>query len=654
MAAHYLKVAPRVVRMPPVSPTTSVFFEETNRQVFIRREGDTVVRVLSVESAQLNTTIEFPTSGVILSMKLSPDNQVLAVQRTKKKIEFVNLRSDSRAIYSQTCKKRDTQLLGFHWVFENEIVFITSSGLELYSVNVARHSLKHVKSYNVPCNWFVYSHTDNLLLLSSISNANTLHPFLFKKGGAIMRLTKFTVDMPMYNQQPQVLLERDVVVARIYGRLCLLFIKNGSPAEVAVCALKRDSGIVKTDSLVLGMAGRFAINIIDNLIVVHHQLSKMSMIFDLKWNKEPLPGDLAGANIVRAHDPVTSPLPIAPIFLNDEEGNPRECEAYTATWIVFAPDILIDANLGALWTLTLDLEPLTHMLENKALLVDFLLRRRDGRQLILSSICEGLMPQTQCSLPTLSKIFDHIHRVAATCFEAQPSLRDAAKAVTLDNPATADRLCHRHYLVITQAEMCIKVFSSVQDEEATGVSFKFMFAVLVEYIRSLNQYGIDVEPSSYIMVIELLARNKRYYQLHQFLQYHVVTDSKPVACTLLALESKYPPTFQLALDMLKRTAVSSEEILEGLLSKNMLLPAMRFLRSLGPTAVATVSPRRFLEAAYCTKDPVIFHTAFKFFQKRNFELRKDSKFAEGELCEVYVQRFCELFGEEALELDSTC
>lgn len=76
---------------------------------------------------------------------------------------------------------------------------------------------------------------------------------------------------------------------------------------------------------------------------------------------------------------------------------------------------------------------------------------------------------------------------------------------------------------------------------------------------------------------------------------------------LLSLENIYAPAFQLALDMLKRLATANEEILDVLVSKDQLLVALRFLRGLGPEAVATVSPRRFLEAAYNTKDASLFY-----------------------------------------------
>ena len=73
------------------------------------------------------------------------------------------------------------------------------------------------------------------------------------------------------------------------------------------------------------------------------------------------------------------------------------------------------------------------------------------------------------------------------------------------------------------------------------------------------------------MVINLLIHNNRFYQLHQFLQYHVIADSVPVACQLLSLEQRYPPAGQLALDMLKRLNSVPGSIIEVLLLRQQVI-----------------------------------------------------------------------------------
>ena len=93
---------------------------------------------------------------------------------------------------------------------------------------------------------------------------------------------------------------------------------------------------------------------------------------------------------------------------------------------------------------------------------------------------------------------------------------------------------------------------------------KRLVAVLMEYIRSLNQQRIPVQHYLYEILINTLVHCNCFYQLHQFLQYHVISDSKPLACLMLSLDNVYPPAHQLALDMLKRLGTANEEIVEGL------------------------------------------------------------------------------------------
>lgn len=143
------------------------------------------------------------------------------------------------------------------------------------------------------------------------------------------------------------------------------------------------------------------------------------------------------------------------------------------------------------------------------------------------------------------------------------------------------------------------------------------------------------------LVITTLVHKQAYYQLHQLLQYHVVSDSKPLACLLLSLENLYPAAHQLALDMLKRLGNAHEEIIEVLLSKGQILPVLRYVRSVGKAD--EVCARKFLEAAKANGDPILFYSVYKFFEQRNLRLHNTTAFAKSERCQAYVQHFKTLF-----------
>ncbi|PIK38718.1 hypothetical protein BSL78_24451 [Apostichopus japonicus] len=282
------------------------------------------------------------------------------------------------------------------------------------------------------------------------------------------------------------------------------------------------------------------------------------------------------------------------------------------------------------------------MIPEKKRLIDFLLFRRDSKKVILSVIKSALMPGQQLGLATIAQMFDKFNTVCRSHLDFQQ--QSSTQFVEGAGKPIPVHFYNGGRILIQQPDLYTHVLSPCAENKE--IPYKFIVAVLVEYIRSLNQYHIPVQHFLYELIINTLVHHNCFYQLHQFLQYHVLNDSKPIACLLLSLESCYPPAHQLALDMLKRVSTANEEIVEVLLSKNQLLPALRFLRSVGGSDNA--SARKFLEAAQNTEDNLLFFTVFKFFEQRNLRLRGDFHFMPGEHCEKYVKHFESLFGYDAL------
>ena len=79
--------------------------------------------------------------------------------------------------------------------------------------------------------------------------------------------------------------------------------------------------------------------------------------------------------------------------------------------------------------------------------------------------------------------------------------------------------------IISQINFKIKIFFWNIFQE---IPYKFKVAVMIEYIRSLSQRDIPVQHYLYELIINVLVHNNCFYQLHQFLQYHVLSDSKPL------------------------------------------------------------------------------------------------------------------------------
>ncbi|KAL0117986.1 hypothetical protein PUN28_008988 [Cardiocondyla obscurior] len=639
---YYLELSPDPIRFESVSCLTNVFFDDSKQQVFAVRSGG-VTGVL-VKGPDQNLNFRMEDKGPVISIKFSPDMNILAIQRTNTSVEFVNYSSVSGldyAEYSQSCKGKNATILGFVWTHGTEILVVTDHGVELFQVNPEKRNVRALKCLSLGVNWFVFCPKSYLVLLSSGTIGNQIQA-LHVTPGNLHKLTKFEIEHGVTKPGKLAVSERDVALAVLYGTPCIILLRHQPGANrsigtafVYVYTVHKMMTIKKSHMLKLDVGGRFAINVVDNLIIVHHQASKTSMIFDIM-----LSGVSDGT--VMHHTNITTAKPIKPFnlkvpgaTLSDQMYQP--CQLYSPNWVVFQPNIIIDVKLGCLWYIELRLETLVKLITDKVLLVEFLMHRSNAKQ-ILIQVLQSFMNQLPVSLMEMPIIFDKLNSVYRNYLESEiqnqmgTPLQNNVKNVTIltDN--------FKYKLLLDQSDMYSHILSKFPEDT---IEPKMIIWVLLEYIRSLAEHGIPVQHYLHELVITTLVHRKAYYQLHQLLQYHVVADSKPLACLLLSLENLYPAAHQLALDMLKRLGNAHEEIIEVLLSKGHILAALRYVRSAG--MADQISARKFLEAAKATDDATLFHSVFKFFEQRNLRLHNTTAFTKGEHCQPYVQYFKYLF-----------
>ncbi|XP_029516905.1 regulator of MON1-CCZ1 complex-like isoform X1 [Oncorhynchus nerka] len=651
---HYLELCENPVQFENASSVNNVFFDEANKQVFAVRSGGATGVVVKGPDDKNSVAFRMDDKGEVKCIKFSIGNKILAVQRTPKSVDFINFIPDYPHLEcSQECKMKNASILGFCWTNWNEIVFITDQGIEVYQVLPDKRNLKLLKSQSVNVNWYMYCPETAVILLSTTAQGNVLQPFAFKSG-TMSKMPKFEIELPVVPKPAKLnLTERDIAVATIYGQLYVMYLKHHSRttdspcAEVVLYQLPREGSCKKTNVLKLNTTGKFALNVVDNLVVVHHQSSQTSIIFDIKL-REP---DCA----LNVHQPVLPGRSIHPyrIPLTGLAAVPTQppvpCELYSSSWSVFQPDIIISASEGYLWYLQVKLPPTVNLLQDKGKLMDFLLRRRDCKMVILSVCAQMLNGGDKGGLPVVATVFDKLNQVYKEYLEAEQTYTVATESGPSRGSAARERPVRRQ-AVIDQSDMYTHVLSSFSEKKDT--SHKFIIAVLMEYIRSLNQVQITVQHYLYELVIKMLVQHKLFYMLHQFLQYHVLSDSKPLVIQQLLHtaqlfhESTYPPAHQLSLDMLKRLSTANDEIVEVLLSRQQVLGALRFIRSVG--GHDNISARKFLDAACQTADQMLFYTIFRFFEQRNLRLRGNPSFNPGEHCEEHVVYFKQVFGEQAV------
>ncbi|XP_025405563.1 regulator of MON1-CCZ1 complex [Sipha flava] len=597
-----------------VSKTTNVFYDEITEQIITVHSGEmTEIIVTSSTRCRENIVFKIEDRGPVSSIKMSLDCNILTMMRTTLSVELMDIKDNTlQSPYFLYCKLKSAKLLGFIWTSNNEILLISDKGVELYQIEGQRPKQRIVfsKSVCLHVNWFIYSNNSKILLLStnSFGDFQPLHI----TSGNITKLAKLEVDLDISPNIPhQSISERNIVLTTVYNILRILVLPTSqSRNEIIVYSLNKMMAFKKSHILRLTHNGKLLINVVDSLIVVHYQHTKSSSVFDIYM-------EAAKEHTISHYLPILDDLSIQRIVPR-EGGSYFSSDLYSHICISFQPNVIIDAKLGFLWHLKLDLAVVSQIITDKCSLIDFLLLRPNSKDTTLQ-VLQNMILQEKSNLIEIGNVFDHINIVNKKNLNKHIM---NTSVLPIDYMIFAESL--RCKVVIEQIDVYKHIFVKLVDqlEKNKGVisEKKLAVSILVEYIRSLTDNKITVEHFLYELLINCLVINKMYYQLHQMIQYHILTDSKPLACLLLSLESIYPPAHQMALDMLHRLNTAHEEITEVLLSKKQIIPAMRYMSKHNMLDHSTY--RKLTELAISTNDSKILHSTREEFIQRNVTSNK--------------------------------
>lgn len=316
----------------------------------------------------------------------------------------------------------------------------------------------------------------------------------------------------------------------------------------------------KSHILKLGYNGRFALNITDNIVIVHHQATKTSHLFDIM-----LPGEKDLTTGIIYHTPIAAGKPIKPFSLKlpslaYDVANTLMCELYSPNWVIFQPDIVIDAKLGCLWKININLESLSILIgDNYVKKIDFLMRRSEAKTILISVIHELLSAQySGIKQPIIQQIFDKLNAVYKQKLDADLFQQMALQTNTKMTDVVKSPVFSR--ILIDQNDMYSLVFSTIID-------LKHFNRILMLYTHSLVKYKITLQQELSKLIITDLIKKKEVNVLHQLLCLSAVNESKALSCFLLSYLGLDKRVFQVALDMLSRLTNAHEIIIEILLEE---------------------------------------------------------------------------------------
>ncbi|CAJ0578715.1 unnamed protein product, partial [Mesorhabditis spiculigera] len=501
--------------------------------------------------------------------------------------------------------------------FTQVVVFVTNNGLELYEINESKKSSKLLKTLNVASDWSTCYHTSNLLLLATGMNAAILQPFIIQ-GKEIIRLKPFTVDFGCSNSKNK-LLERDVAVASIYGAVYVLALRystrDSTASDLLMYRLPTDLNAVPQlrYTLSLGLTGMFGIHVIDNMVIVHHQLSKSSLVFDVGMQPNST-----------SHQPFLKTSLIAAPRLCTVSGQPPAL--YTPSWVMFAPNIVIDPTLGIFASLAV--KPELAEIDDTVSRFRFLMNRSNQKKTILSELTVAIK-ENKLTVRQLKSILETITEkfVVAQIPVLKPS-----------EPVKGQLLVEDVQLLCINQEEMMNVFVALR-EEAT-VSDTRLASTLLAYVSILQSHGLNINPYLLEILVNTLIGANEYAKLHQLLSYKVIEDSKPMAFLLLGFEAKYPPLFQSGVDMLAREG-AHDEIIEVLLSKGNATDALRYLEN--NSALDKSNALKALDSAWSSGDRIQQHVIFQYC------LEKKGRQNWGESFEKFSRDFRKLYRDDELQ-----
>ena len=318
---------------------------------------------------------------------------------------------------------------------------------------------------------------------------------------------------------------------------------------------------------------------IDDVLAVHDRKAGETWLFDISLSGELDTGSvshhqaLGQSTKIRGHP------------------NSRMENEYPVHWVVFAPDIVVDANAGKFYHLKLEILPKNDVVVGESTnavnslemprLISFLLQREGAKNVLLDTLSEWCN-RSETDLGSIGQSFDKINREYRLYIDQQlaPNLALPAGGVFSTSTASpinisksesamslATSLCQApSKVVLDQSDIYTNILSPLLemaacDQGSRSMSIKRVIAIVIEYLRSLSERQIPAQHFLYEILINLLVRSGQWYQLHQLLQYHVIADTKPLACILLSLEGSYSHAFQLAMDMLSRYSNQNLHIL---------------------------------------------------------------------------------------------
>ncbi|KAJ8613679.1 hypothetical protein CTAYLR_003128 [Chrysophaeum taylorii] len=393
------------------------------------------------------------------------------------------------------------RILGFVWSdhggSSQDLVIVTTRGVEFYKVAASRSQCRHVRSltYNTRTYWYLPSH--RLLMLATSSLGAEVRGYWLRT--QVSDLPKFELpppekirklDLPASRYVEAAPVDRDdAALAVLYAQVYLVY-AHRRELQVLFYAVAKDKCVLAKSVKLSPRCGATDAVLCRDDNLVYFWTPRMLQVLDVAATQPLVVAATAVDRVPGTARPGTTSGGAAVFFSRDE-----------GRWVGVAINLSYVAQ---------------HLNDDPRRLVSFLLRRgHDDKELARHA-------------------FD---LVAATAVElmADDDLEDLADLFDL---VAADQL--------SQRLMIKRVF-----DHATDVDDRTLADALVAYLAALHRRRVPVSPSLSDKLARLLVTLNANDELAHFIHFKVLPDS-PQLCDLLLAQPDQPRLHRLAFDALHR------------------------------------------------------------------------------------------------------
>ncbi|CAI4223344.1 unnamed protein product [Auanema sp. JU1783] len=538
----------------------------TNMLCTLRNNGGLGLTCKSLESDQV-ISLRTKDKGATKRVKFSPNKKLVMFHRQSFSVDIVivNTTNAMGSVEFSVNSKYQEPLIAVEWLNDSQLLLVSKKFMELVTINEAKQTYKLQKSAVVASSWCIFYAKCNICILG---DNRTIQPVVINQGQFHM-MKKFEIDFAGPNEN---IPENDVLVTTLYGKLYVMVFKCNSSnglTDLVLYELATDDKSASTlkHTLTLGFEmNGIGINIIDNLVIVHHQPSRKSKIFDINLST----GDV--------HDAIVT------TSITASDGCTPAPALYSRMWKIFQPYAIADSMMGVMYKLIIQYDKAENCIEDKFVLIHFLMNRSNQTSLTISTLL-GCVKKRELSLRKLGKLFALIAEVSSAPDKANET-SNAKKVINVvyTSPLTT--------YFSQQTKLISGFFIPLKDD--LSEDSKYVGDIMLQYLNALHKAETVVDDYFLELLVQTLADAGELTTLHQLVTYRVISDLKPLASLLLGYEARCKQLFQSGVDILCRQK-GITEIIEVLLSKGLVIDAVRFLDS--PSGNINYSHAKLIEAA---------------------------------------------------------